>query len=203
MTTSQKYLPKHTHLTHADSYSMFEPYDPKPKTQVELRMIGASAAIRFTSDWAEQLHNDSKRSEWATQAKKAFGLNRRETKYVFDELEYYAKLMAHSRHGEEPGAVDMVWISRGERDGQLAIELARNAELLEDDYNKEGFEGLKSKKSFGRQVLVDPFVYAFSSDESQVFKKPITSPMEAVNPEVPSNLLPDYHRHPHPFHTLS
>ncbi|KAJ2685611.1 hypothetical protein IWW39_004160 [Coemansia spiralis] len=184
-TTSQKYLLKWTCLTHSDGYSTIGPYDPEPKTRVELCMIRASAAIRSTSDWVEQLHSDSKCSEWAAQVKKAFGLNRRETKYVFDELEYYAKLVANGRQGEEPGAVDMVWINRGEQDDQLAVELARNAELLEDDYTKERCEGLEGRRSFGRQVLVDPFLYAFSSDESQAFKKPITSPMEAVNSEVP------------------
>ncbi|KAJ2871989.1 hypothetical protein GGH93_004396, partial [Coemansia aciculifera] len=185
MTTSQKYLLNHVYMTRADSYSTFEPYDPEPKTQVELRMIRASAAIRFTPDWVEKLHSDSKRKEWTVQVKKAFGLNKREVEYVFNELEYYAKLMANGRNGEEPGAVDMSWISRGEEDGELANEFGRNAELLEDDYAKGQFEGMGGNKSSDRQVLVDPFMYALASDESQIFKYVITSPLDAVNSEMP------------------
>ncbi|KAJ2110985.1 hypothetical protein IW146_005670 [Coemansia sp. RSA 922] len=171
-------------MTRADSYSTFEPYDPEPKTQVELRMIRASAAIRFAPDWVEQLHSDSKRKEWAVQVKKAFGVNSREVKYIFEELEYYAKLTANGRDGEEPGAIDMTWINR-EGDVELAREFACNAELLEDDHAKRHIEGMDSNKSSDRQVLVDPFMYAFASDESHVFKKAITTPKDAVDSEFP------------------
>ncbi|KAJ2880662.1 hypothetical protein H4R27_004581 [Coemansia aciculifera] len=159
MTTSQKYLLNHVYMTRADSYSTFEPYDPQPKTQVELRMIRASAAIRFTPDWVEKLHSDSKRKEWTVQVKKAFGLNKREVEYVFND--------------------------QGEEDGELANEFGRNAELLEDDYAKGQFEGMGGNKPSDRQVLVDPFMYAFASDESQIFKYVITSPLDAVNSEMP------------------
>ncbi|KAJ1670790.1 hypothetical protein GGF38_001274, partial [Coemansia sp. RSA 25] len=126
------------------------------------------------------------RKEWTKQVKRAFSLNSREVKYIFAELEHYATLMAKGCDGEEPGAIDMLWINRGDRDGELAKEFARNAALLEAECARNPMDvAEEDHKPAERQVLVDPFLYAFAAGESLVFKKPITSPVAAVSAELP------------------
>ncbi|KAJ2098195.1 hypothetical protein GGI03_005492, partial [Coemansia sp. RSA 2337] len=43
-----------------DKGAYFETYTVKPKTRVELRMIKASAFIRSTPEWSEQLNDENK-----------------------------------------------------------------------------------------------------------------------------------------------
>ncbi|KAJ2411780.1 hypothetical protein GGF41_006276, partial [Coemansia sp. RSA 2531] len=60
-----------------------------------MRMLKASAFIRSAPEWAEQLSDESKRQEWATEVKDTLKLTDREVEYVFRELKYYAQLKAN------------------------------------------------------------------------------------------------------------
>ncbi|KAJ2687612.1 hypothetical protein IWW39_002794 [Coemansia spiralis] len=125
--------------------AIFETYTTKSKTRVELRMLKASAFIRSTPEWNNQLNDKAKCQEWTTQVKDTFNLTDKEVAYVFEELNYYALLKKSGVGGEELGAVDNVWIANTASDCELAKEFMLNAGILEND--------LAQAESTGEDVL--------------------------------------------------
>ncbi|KAJ2485605.1 hypothetical protein EV174_001611 [Coemansia sp. RSA 2320] len=105
----------------------------RPKTQVEIRIIQASAFIRSTnSNWFDQLQDKTKCQEWTTDIKRAFNLADKDVEYVLEELKYYALLKENAVSGEELSGVDRVWIN--DRVDDEAFKLC--AAILEEDYAK-------------------------------------------------------------------
>ncbi|KAJ2827305.1 hypothetical protein FBU31_003202, partial [Coemansia sp. 'formosensis'] len=165
--------------------ALYETYILEPKTRVEMRMIKASAFIRSTPDWADKLNDKEKCLEWKTQVKDTFKLDYEEAEYVFDELEYYAQLKENSADGEELGAIDNVWITNAASNCELADEFKRNATVLESDLAQAGAsEGVVTPLT-GLRALVDPFLYPFETKESSFLTKPVESPEDSLNPDLP------------------
>ncbi|KAJ2810560.1 hypothetical protein H4S07_002601, partial [Coemansia furcata] len=165
--------------------ALYETYILESKTRVEMRMIKASAFIRSTSDWADQLNDEEKCLEWKTQVKDTFNLTYSEVRYVFEELHYYALLKENSVAGEELAAIDNVWITNAASDCELADEFKRNAAVLESDLTQaESGEGVVALLT-GLRALVDPFLYPFETKESSFLTKPVESPEDSLNPDLP------------------
>ncbi|KAJ2833317.1 hypothetical protein GGI24_000899 [Coemansia furcata] len=112
------------------SGAYFETETVDPKTRVELRILKASAFIRSTSEWVKQLDEESKRQEWATQVKDNFELVDKEVECVFEELKYYALLKENGTDGEEPAAIDGVWVNDSDSDCDLTKEFKKHAVVL-------------------------------------------------------------------------
>ncbi|KAJ2056276.1 hypothetical protein GGI08_003897, partial [Coemansia sp. S2] len=151
------------------------------KTRVELRMLKASAFIRSTPEWADQVNDEEKRLEWTTQVKETFNLADKEVEYVFNELKYYAQLKESGVSGEELGAIDNLWTFKAESNCELAEELKRNAAVLECDFAQAESTETESTLSSGFKALVDPFLYSFSGDNSLLFSTPVGTPEAALD----------------------
>ncbi|KAJ2881671.1 hypothetical protein H4R27_003940 [Coemansia aciculifera] len=162
----------------------FETYAVEPKTRVELRMIKASAFIRSSPEWSEQLNDENKRQEWAAQVKDTYKLIDKDVEYIFEELEYYALLKKNGVDGEELGSFDNVWTNDSANDSELAKEIKYNAAVLESDFAQGRTNDANSAPPVGSQVLVDPFLYPFVASDSQVLAKPTESPEDWLNPEL-------------------
>ncbi|KAJ1917886.1 hypothetical protein LPJ71_001746, partial [Coemansia sp. S17] len=162
-----------------------------------MRMLKASAFIRSTPEWAEQLNDESKRQEWATEVKDTLKLTDREVEYVFRELKYYAQLKANGVDGEELAAMEGVWINASTSDSDLANEFRNNAVVLENDFVKAHSDEASAASSTGLRALVDPFLYPLMTKESHILTKPIGSPEDSLNPELSSikpESLMDWHQ---------
>ncbi|KAJ2064579.1 hypothetical protein GGI17_000906 [Coemansia sp. S146] len=177
--------------------ALYETHYFQPKTRVEMRMIKASALIRSAPKWAEQLNDESKRQEWTTQVKDDLKLTDMEVVYVFRELKYYARLKANGVDGEELAAIDGVWINNATSNSDLADEFKNNAAVLENDFAQVCSDEESIASSTGFQALVDPFMYPLMTKESLVLTKPVGSPEDALNPELPRikpECLEDWHK---------
>ncbi|KAJ2812552.1 hypothetical protein FBU31_007576, partial [Coemansia sp. 'formosensis'] len=168
-----------------DKGAYFENNPLKPKTRVEMRMIKASAFIRSTPEWAEQLSDEGKRQEWVTQVKDTFKLIDKEVEYVFEELEYYALLKNNAVAGEELAGIDNVWTIDSASDSDMAKEIKSNTAMLESNLAQTRSNDVNSAPSVDSQVLVDPFLYPFVAKDSQVLTKPIESPEDSLDLELP------------------
>ncbi|KAJ2831222.1 hypothetical protein GGI24_001644 [Coemansia furcata] len=165
--------------------ALYEAHSVEPKTRVELRMIKASALIRSTPDWADKLNDEEKCQEWTTQAKDAFNLTDKEVEYVFEELLFYAQLKENSNASEELGAIDFMWITNAASNCELAGEFKHNAAVLEGDFiQTEAMDGEPTPLT-GLQALVDPFLYPLVIKESYILTKPVESPEDSLNIELP------------------
>ncbi|KAJ2877163.1 hypothetical protein GGH93_000192 [Coemansia aciculifera] len=171
--------------------ALYETHYFQPKTRVEMRMIKASALIRSAPEWAEQLNDESKRQEWTTQVKDDLKLTDMEVVYVFRELKYYARLKANGVDGEELAAIDGVWINNATSDSDLADEFKNNAAVLENDFAQVHSGEASAASSTGFRALVDPFMYPLMTKESLILTKPVGSPEDALNPELP-RVKPEY-----------
>ncbi|KAJ2745220.1 hypothetical protein GGI19_006524 [Coemansia pectinata] len=172
--------------------ALYDTYEAQPKTRVEMRLIEASALIRSSPNWADQLRDEDKCEEWITQVKDAFKLTDKEVDYVFSELDHYAQLKAGGCDGEEAGGVDMVWIYDAASDCELANEFKEKAARLASDHAAALLSSEDSKPHAVAQVMVDPFMYPFSSTASRSLDRPITSPEAALDfmrPEVETESL--------------
>ncbi|KAJ2872933.1 hypothetical protein H4R27_006623, partial [Coemansia aciculifera] len=172
--------------------ALYDTYEAQPKTRVEMRLIEASALIRSSPNWADQLRDEDKCEEWIIQVKDAFKLTDREVDYVFSELDHYAQLKAGGCDGEEAGGVDMVWIYDAASDCELANEFKEKAARLASDHAAALLSSKDSKPHAVVQVVVDPFMYPFSSTASRSLDRPITSPEAALDfmrPEVETESL--------------
>ncbi|KAJ2896449.1 hypothetical protein IWW38_002014, partial [Coemansia aciculifera] len=111
----------------------------------------------------------------------------KEVEYIFKELRYYALLKENGNAGEEVGPVDNVWIASDATDIELAEAFKRNAKILESDivHAQSNNNSNEHVMSAGFQSVVDPFMYAFSADHSQLFAKPVTTPEDSLNQELP------------------
>ncbi|KAJ2861084.1 hypothetical protein GGH94_005121 [Coemansia aciculifera] len=157
------------------------------KTRGELRMIKASASIHSAPEWADQLNDEEKRKEWAAHVKETLALADKEIEYVFEEFEYYALLKASGRDGEEPGAIDMVWVNGAGNDKELANEFVCNAAVLEQDYKSTRPNATQGEDlTSGPQVLVDPFLYPFYVKSSQMLRVPAATSEAALEFESPT-----------------
>ncbi|KAJ2070572.1 hypothetical protein GGH13_003933 [Coemansia sp. S155-1] len=177
--------------------ALYETYCFLPKTRVEMRMLKASAFIRSAPEWAEQLSDESKRQEWATEVKDTLKLTDREVEYVFRELKYYAQLKANGVDGEELAAIEGVWINASTSDSDLANEFKNNAVVLENDFVQAHSDEASAASSTGLRALVDPFLYPLMTKESHILTKPIGSPEDSLNPELSSikpESLMDWHQ---------
>ncbi|KAJ2795110.1 hypothetical protein H4S07_006569, partial [Coemansia furcata] len=160
------------------SGAYFETETVDPKTRVELRMLKASASIRSTPEWTRQLDDESKRQEWVTQVKDTFELVDKEVEYVFEELKYYALLKENGTDGEGLAAIDGVWVNDSGSDCDLAKEFKQHTAVLKVDTT--------ATLSDEPQVLIDPFLYPFSSKDSRIFNKPVSWPDAALAVNLPS-----------------
>ncbi|KAJ2814218.1 hypothetical protein H4S07_000016 [Coemansia furcata] len=161
--------------------SFYETHVAKPKTRVEMRMIEASALIRSEPKWAEQLHDEEIRQEWTAQVKETLNLTDKEVEYVFEELEYYAQLKTDGCSGEELGGVDKVWINDAASNFKLANKFKDNVAKLASDHVAVHSSSEDNNPPAAVQVLVDPFMFSFSSKASQFYDKPITSPEASLD----------------------
>ncbi|KAJ2073590.1 hypothetical protein GGI13_000810 [Coemansia sp. RSA 455] len=160
--------------------TLYKSYGVLPKTRVELLLVNASALIRSTPNWAEQLHDESKRQEWTAQVENDLKLTDKEVEYVFAELEYYAQLKASGCNGEELGGVDKVWIYDTPSDCELASEFKDGVLRLASDHAALNSSSEDSNFHDATQVLIDPFMYPFAFSSSLILDKPITSPKAAL-----------------------
>ncbi|KAJ2800377.1 hypothetical protein H4S07_005192, partial [Coemansia furcata] len=165
--------------------ALYEAHSVEPKTLVELRMIKASAFIRSTPKWADQLSDKEKCLEWTTQVKDTLNLVDEEVEYVFEELKYYAQLKENSNAGEELGAIDNMWITNAGSNCELVDEFRRNAAVLENDSTKAESTKGEGAPLAGLQALVDPFLYPLDTKESCILTKPVESPEDSLNIELP------------------
>ncbi|KAJ2834302.1 hypothetical protein GGI24_000452 [Coemansia furcata] len=165
--------------------ALYEAHRIEPKTLVELRMIKASAFIRSTPEWAEQLNDEEKCLEWTTQVMGTFNLTDKEVEYVFDELKYYVLLKENGVAGEELGAIDYMWITNAGSNCELADEFKHNSAVLEYDSTKAESAKGKDAPLAGLQALVDPFLYPLDTKESCILDKPVESPGDSLNIELP------------------
>ncbi|KAJ2880750.1 hypothetical protein H4R27_004530 [Coemansia aciculifera] len=163
--------------------ALYETHTVGPKTRVELRMLKASAFIRSTHEWANQLNDEEKRQEWTTQVKDTFNLADKEVEYVFEELKYYTVLKENGVGGEELGAIDNVWIINSASNCELAEEFKHNAAVLESDSAQ--VESNEAALSSGFKALVDPFLYSFSGDNSLLLETPVATPETALDATSP------------------
>ncbi|KAJ2411618.1 hypothetical protein GGF41_006312, partial [Coemansia sp. RSA 2531] len=161
--------------------ALYETHRAEPKTRVELRMIKASAFIRSTPEWANQVNDEEKRQEWTTQVKDTFNLADEEVEYVFEELKYYAQLKENGVSGEELGAIDNSWTINAESDCELAEEFKRNVAVLESDFVLDESTEIESTLLSGFKALVDPFLYSFSGDNSLLLDTPVVTPEAALD----------------------
>ncbi|KAJ2826129.1 hypothetical protein GGI24_002982, partial [Coemansia furcata] len=165
--------------------ALYEAHSVKPKTRVELRMIKASAFIRSTSEWANELNNEEKCQEWTTQVKDTFNVVDEEVEYVFEELKYYALLKENCVAGEELGAIDNMWIANAARNCELAEEFKRNSAVLESDLMQAATNAGAVAPLTGLQALVDPFLYPLRTRVSCILTKPVELPEDSLNLELP------------------
>ncbi|KAJ1812964.1 hypothetical protein LPJ60_006444, partial [Coemansia sp. RSA 2675] len=165
--------------------ALYETHFLAPKTRVEMRMIKASAFIRATPEWNKQLDDKDKRQEWKAQIKDTFNLEYEEIEYVIDELQYYAQLIENGAIGEEPGAIDYLWIANSASDCELAEEFKRNAAVLESDFAQAESGKGEAAQLTGLQALVDPFMYPLTVKESCILDKPVSKPEDSLNRELP------------------
>ncbi|KAJ2060356.1 hypothetical protein GGI17_003805 [Coemansia sp. S146] len=159
--------------------ALYEAHTVEPKTHVEMRMLKASAFIRSTHKWTNQLNDEERRQEWTTQVKDTFNLADKEVEYVFEELKYYALLKENGVGGEEFGAIDNVWIINSVSNCELAEEFKRNAAELES--GSAQVESDEAALSSGFKALVDPFLYSFSGDSSLLLETPVATPETALD----------------------
>ncbi|KAJ2733549.1 hypothetical protein IW152_003015 [Coemansia sp. BCRC 34962] len=157
----------------------------KPKTRVELRMLKASAFIRSTPEWDNQLKNRAKCQDWTTYVKDTFGLADEEVEYVFEELEYYALLKENRVGIEELGAIDNVWIANAASNCELAEEFKRSAAVLESDFAQAKSSESGAALPTGLKAFVDPFLYSFSGDNSLLLENSVTTPEAALDASLP------------------
>ncbi|KAJ2245007.1 hypothetical protein GGI13_006006, partial [Coemansia sp. RSA 455] len=165
--------------------ALYEFHTVEAKTRVEMRMIKASAFIRSTPEWADQLNDEEKRQEWTTQVKDTFNLVDKEVEYVFEELKYYAQLKDNGVSGEELGAIDNLWTIKAESNCELAEEFKRNAVVLESDFAHAASTETDSTLSSGFKALVDPFLHSFSGDNSLLLDTPVGTPEAALDSTLP------------------
>ncbi|KAJ2681511.1 hypothetical protein IWW39_006318, partial [Coemansia spiralis] len=165
--------------------ALYETHFLAPKTRVEMRMIKASAFIRSTPEWNKQLDDKDKRQEWKAQIKDTFNLEYEEIEYVIDELQYYAQLIENGAIGEEPGAIDYLWIANSASDCELAEEFKRNAAVLESDFAQAESSKGEAAQLTGLQALVDPFMYPLTVKDSCILDKPVSKPEDSLNRELP------------------
>ncbi|KAJ2692203.1 hypothetical protein H4218_006385, partial [Coemansia sp. IMI 209128] len=165
--------------------ALYETHFLAPKTRVEMRMIKASAFIRSTPEWNKQLDDKDKRQEWKAQIKDTFNLEYEEIEYVIDELQYYAQLIENGAIGEEPGAVDYLWIANSASNCELAEEFKRNATVLESDFAQAESGKGEAAQLTGLQALVDPFMYPLTVKESCILDEPVSKPEDSLNRELP------------------
>ncbi|KAJ2642428.1 hypothetical protein GGF44_001671, partial [Coemansia sp. RSA 1694] len=160
--------------------ALYNSYGVLPKTRVELRMIKASAFIRSTPGWAEQLYDEEKCDEWATQVRESFKLTDKEVDCVFEELVYCARLKANGRIGEELGGVDKVWINDTVSGCELAGELVCGTAMLMSDHSAASAANDIGVLPVDTQVLVDPFLYPFVLYYSLICEESIMNPKDAL-----------------------
>ncbi|KAJ2862634.1 hypothetical protein GGH94_004151 [Coemansia aciculifera] len=161
--------------------ALYEAHTVEPKTRVELRMLKASAFIRSTPEWDDQLNNEDKCQEWTTQVKDTFNLADEEVEYVFEELKYYALLKENGAGGEELGAIDNVWIANAVSNCELAEEFKCNAAVLESDFVQAELNETGAALPSKFKALVDPFLNLFSSDNSLLLETPVATPVAALD----------------------
>ncbi|KAJ2117322.1 hypothetical protein IW146_000849 [Coemansia sp. RSA 922] len=161
--------------------ALYETHRAEPKTRVELRMLKASAFIRSTPEWANQVNDEEKRQEWTTQVKDTFSLADEEVEYVFEELKYYALLKDNGVSGEELGAIDNSWTINAESNCELAEEFKRNAAVLESNFAHAESTETEYTLLSGFKALVDPFLYSFSGDNSLLLDTPVATPQAALD----------------------
>jgi hypothetical protein len=98
-----------------------------PKTQLEMKLMALSAAIRSKPKWYEKMEDNEIVERWKQEANKQQRATRKMIQYVFDELKYYKEL----RDGTvEPSTVDGVWQSDGLIPDDLKRELSDNVTQL-------------------------------------------------------------------------
>ncbi|KAJ2017075.1 hypothetical protein GGI08_003946 [Coemansia sp. S2] len=161
--------------------ALYEFHTVEAKTRVEMRMIKASAFIRSTPEWADQLNDEEKRQEWTTQVKDTFNMADEEVEYIFEELKYYALLKENGVSGEELGPIDNLWTIKAESNCELAEEFKRNAAVLDSDFAQAESTETESILSSGFKALVDPFLHSFSGDNSFLFSTPVVTPEAALD----------------------
>ncbi|KAJ2057814.1 hypothetical protein GGI17_005429 [Coemansia sp. S146] len=176
-------LDKISHLY--SNKALYEVHAVDPKTRVELCMLKASAFIRSAPEWADQLNDEEKCQEWTTQVKDTFNLTDKEIEYVFEELKYYALLKENGVGGEELGAIDNLWTINAASNCELAEEFKRNSAELESDFAQAEPNKAEVNLSSEFKALVDPFLYPLVTNESYILTKPIGSPEDALNLELP------------------
>ncbi|KAJ1831354.1 hypothetical protein LPJ63_004339 [Coemansia sp. RSA 2711] len=132
------------------------------KTQSEKRMCLASSAIRQEPQWTREAGESDR--PWWTEVAQQHELTAAERQYVFDELEYYAKLPHSASVRLSP--VDQVWISDECVDRAVTSELCVCAEQLRADSVWIGDEQTR--------YLVDPrrfpLVYSHSTYAHTIIK---------------------------------
>ncbi|KAJ2826948.1 hypothetical protein GGI24_002779 [Coemansia furcata] len=161
--------------------AFYETHSVKPKTRVELHMLKASAYIRSTPEWADKLNDAEKCLGWTIQVKDTFGLANEHVEYIFEELKYYALLKENGMGGEEPGAIDYMWITNAASNCELAEEFKCGAAVLESDFIHAETTEEEGAPLSGFKALVNPSLYSFSGNSSFLFETPIATPEAALN----------------------
>ncbi|KAJ1641610.1 hypothetical protein LPJ64_006432, partial [Coemansia asiatica] len=159
------------------------------KTAKEMNMIEASAKIRNCSDWADKLESQADREQWIADMKSKNGLTDKQAEYVISELFYYKKLQSFVRNSGSDAklsVVDMVWYTDIPENSGLAQEF--NTLLLnmletmpKDRYYRRILERPYYDNTLAEQI-VDPTLYSLVYKSTPILSKPITCPMEALNP---------------------
>ncbi|KAJ1880298.1 hypothetical protein LPJ57_002332 [Coemansia sp. RSA 486] len=154
------------------------------KTTTEMKMIRASAEIRSSPVWEDELDNKTIREQWIAEMKSNRGLTDKQAAYVIAELFYYAKLQAAARScGSDAklSGVNMLWYTDIPESSDLAQEFnASLSKMLEKLPKAHYYRPAINKSNFKSEQIVDPSLYSLLYKSTHILPKPMSSPQEAL-----------------------
>ncbi|KAJ2702254.1 hypothetical protein FB645_004349 [Coemansia sp. IMI 203386] len=154
------------------------------KTTTEMKMIRASAEIRSSPEWEDELDNKTIREQWIAEMKSNRGLTDKQAAYVVAELFYYAKLQAAARScGSDAklSGVNMLWYTDIPESSDLAQEFnASLSKMLETMPKAHYYLPARNQGRYISERLVDPSLYSLVYESTPILSKPMSSPQEAL-----------------------
>ncbi|KAJ2696946.1 hypothetical protein FB645_006067 [Coemansia sp. IMI 203386] len=154
------------------------------KTTTEMKMIRASAEIRSSPEWEDELDNKTIREQWIAEMKSNRGLTDKQAAYVIAELFYYAKLQAAARScggDAKLSGVNMLWYTDIPESSGLAQEFnASLSKMLKTMPKAHYYRPARNKGRFISERLVDPSLYSLVYESTPILSKPMSSPQEAL-----------------------
>ncbi|KAJ2232975.1 hypothetical protein IWW45_004549 [Coemansia sp. RSA 485] len=154
------------------------------KTTTEMKMIRASAEIRSSPEWEDELDNKTIHEQWIAEMKSNRGLTDKQAAYVIAELFYYAKLQAAARScggDAKLSGVNMLWYTDIPESSDLAQEFnASLSKMLKTMPKAHYYRPAIDERHFKSEQIVDPSLYSLLYKSTHILPKPMSSPQEAL-----------------------